>query len=614
MKKTLIILLAIAALLLTTCKKMPELKVCKLELTNENVAYSQTSAEIKVQYEYPTDLQYVNVTMSENSLFNPYLGVIAEVNDTAFIANFVDLHTDKKYYYKFEYSNGINAATSEVHSFYLDAALVTLPTVQTKDVTDITITSAKCGGEITDDGGYYVTSRGVCWSTHINPTIFDSYTTDGMNTGTYTSTITDLVPGTIYYVRAFAINEKGTSYGTEYSFETETEGGGGGGGTITLPTVTTNEITDITSESAICGGNVTSDGNGTITARGVCWSTAPGPTINCAHTTDGTGTGAFTSNISGLNENSTYYIKAYATNEAGTAYGEQKTFTTIQNSPSVPTGAINGLFTINENGAQVWFSQGNLQYQASTNTWRFAENQWDYVGGFYNEQRYGTVYENGIQCDNELISPTYDGWIDHFGWGTSGYNHGAVCYQPWSISETNSDYYAYGSQSYNLSDQTGQADWGYNAISNGGNTENTWRTLSNNEWSYVMFHREIPCGFSFVEAKVNGVNGLILPPDNWDNSIYTFQAPNCACGFESNIISLEQWNSLQDYGLVFFPAAGQREGGTASGCFEWNGEYWTTTTGDYAAQHAWFHPSNIGTDNAQPNYYGKSVRLVRDAN
>ena len=87
MKKTLIILLAIAALLLTTCKKMPELKVCKLELTNENVAYSQTSAEIKVQYEYPTDLQYVNVTMSENSLFNPYLGVIAEVNDTAIIAN-----------------------------------------------------------------------------------------------------------------------------------------------------------------------------------------------------------------------------------------------------------------------------------------------------------------------------------------------------------------------------------------------------------------------------------------------------------------------------------------------------------------------------------------------
>ena len=222
MKKIyLFVLLMASAMLFTTCKKMPELKVCKLELTSENVAYSQTSAEIKVEYDYPTSLQYINVTMSENSLFNPYLGVIAEVNDTAFIANFVDLHTGKKYYYKFEYSNGINEVTSEVHSFYLDAASVTLPTVQTKEVTDITNTSVICGGDITDDGGYYVTSRGVCWSTHINPTIFDSYTTDGMGTGPYTSTITGLTENTVYYVRAFAINEKGTSYGTEYSFETD---------------------------------------------------------------------------------------------------------------------------------------------------------------------------------------------------------------------------------------------------------------------------------------------------------------------------------------------------------------------------------------------------------
>lgn len=587
---------------------MPELKVYDLKLMSENVAYSQTSAEIKVEYDYPTNLEYVNVTMSESNYFGYSIVAQSEIIDSVFIANFVDLHTDKKYYYKFEYSNGVNVVTSEVHSFYLDAALVTLPTVITKEITEITGTSAKCGGEIIDDGGYYVTGRGVCWSTHRNPTIFDSYTTDGMNTGSYTSIMTGLSEHTVYYVRAFAINEKGTSYGTEYSFETTT-----GGGVIITPTVTTSNVTDITSTSAKCGGVVANSGGADVTARGVCWSTTENPTISGTHTSNGTGTGTFTSSLTNLTPQTIYYVRAYATNEAGTAYGEQKTFTTIQNSPSVPTGAINGLFTINENGAQVWFSQGNLQYQASTNTWRFAENQWDYVGGFYNEQRYGTVYENGIQCDNELISPTYDGWIDHFGWGTSGYNHGAVCYQPWSISETNSDYYAYGSQSYNLSDQTGQADWGYNAISNGGNTENTWRTLSNNEWSYVMFHREIPCGFSFVEAKVNGVNGLILPPDNWDNSIYTFQAPNCACGFESNIISLEQWNSLQDYGLVFFPAAGQREGGTASGCFEWNGEYWTTTTGDYAAQHAWFHPSNIGTDNAQPNYYGKSVRLVRYA-
>ena len=597
MKKTLIILLAAIALLLTTCKKMPELKVCKLELTNENVAYSQTSAEIKVQYEYPTDLQYVNVTMSENSLFNPYLGVIAEVNDTAFIANFVDLHTGKKYYYKFEYSNGINTATSEVHSFYLDAALVTLPTVQTKDVTDITITSAKCGGEITDDGGYYVTSRGVCWSTNINPTIFDSYTTDGMNTGTYTSTITDLEPGTVYYVRAFAINEKGTSYGTEYSFETETNGGGGGGGTITLPTVTTNEITDITSESAICGGNVTSDGNGTITARGVCWSTAPGPTINCAHTTDGTGTGAFTSNISGLNENSTYYIKAYATNEAGTAYGEQKKITTSYFIGG--DGILPGLFSVSDT-KQVQFSKGNLQYQATTNTWRFAETQMSFQGN-----------------SNIGIAENNPKWIDLFGWGTSGYNHGAVLYQPWSSDVSSEYYYAYGIGSANLYDQDGTADWGYNAIINGGYTVNMWRTLKHEEWVYLLDTRMTSSGVIFVKATVNNVRGVIVLPDNWKKTYYSLPlANNGSVSCDYTIISLTDWNDIfEANGAVFLPAAAARNStNVVSGD---DGCYWSSTTHetyDGIAYYFNFDDTDFLVNNYRTKGEGHSVRLVRDAN
>ena len=104
--------------------------------------------------------------------------------------------------------------------------------------------------------------------------------------------------------------------------------------------------------------------------------------------------------------------------------------------PLVLTGAINGLFSVSAS-QQVYFSQGNLQYRASTNTWRFAFNQWeDYVG-----------------ADNANASKTYFGWIDLFGWGTS---------------ENVSYYYAYGQSTYNLYDQTGKADWGYNAISNGG--------------------------------------------------------------------------------------------------------------------------------------------------
>ena len=105
-----------------------------------------------------------------------------------------------------------------------------------------------------------------------------------------------------------------------------------------------------------------------------------------------------------------------------------------------PTGAISGVFSVSE-GNYVCFSKGNLQYQSSTNTWRFADHQYDVIGS-----------------DNHNISSTYSGWIDLFGWGTSGYNHGAVCYQPWSTSTTDADYYAYGGESNNLYDGYGQAD------------------------------------------------------------------------------------------------------------------------------------------------------------
>ena len=142
-----------------------------------------------------------------------------------------------------------------------------------------------------------------------------------------------------------------------------------------------------------------------------------------------------------------------------------------ENNRSVPTGAVNGLFSVSAN-KKVYFSKGNLQYQASTNTWRFAENQWDRIG-----------------TGNSNISSSNTGWIDLFGWGTSGYNHGATCYQPWSTSTTCSNYYAYGSSTNHLYNSTGKADWGYNAILNGGNQEKQWRTLTggdNGEWEYLL--------------------------------------------------------------------------------------------------------------------------------
>lgn len=586
MKKTAFILCVFSALMLTTCKKMPELKVYDLKLTSENVAYSQTSAEIKVEYDYPTDLQYVNVTMSESNYFGYSIVAQSEIIDSVFIANFVDLHTDKKYYYKFEYSNGVNVVTSEVRSFYLDAALVTLPTVITMEVSEIQGTSAICGGEIIDDGGYYVTGRGVCWSTHRNPTIFDNYTTDGMNTGSYTSTMTDLSEHTVYYVRAFAINEKGTSYGTEYSFETS--------GNVGLPTVTTQEVSDITPTSAKCKGKVTNTGGTTVTARGICWSTHEYPTIDDQHITSNTVINDFTLTMTGLTSGATYYVRAYATNEAGTGYGNQQTFSTI----AYANGILPGRFSINAT-QKILFSQGNLQYQASTNTWRFAETQLDYIGD-----------------SNSNISATYDGWIDLFCWGTSGYNHGATCYQPYEKTLGDANYYAYGAYINDLNSFTGKADWGYNAISNGGNTENIWRTLSKEEWNYIINTRP---GIRYAMAKVDDVCGMIILPDNWSNNIYPLNSYNTYDFFSSNIISLTNWYQIfQPNGAVFLPAAGDMEGTNVANISRL-GSYHSSTHADNTLLRVAtnnFEFTDGGVILGGHNYLrsiGRSVRLVLDA-
>ncbi len=193
-----------------------------------------------------------------------------------------------------------------------------IPVVTTNTVTNITQTSATSGGNVTSNGGSTVTARGVCWSTSHNPLITGNHTSDGSGTGSFVSNITGLTGGTLYYVRAYATNSTGTGYGNEVSFTTSS-----------LLTVTTSPVTNITQTTATSGGNVTSNGGSTVTSRGVCWNTTDNPDITNSHTTDGSGTGSFVSNISGLTAGTRYYVRAYATNSAGTAYGNEVTFKTL---------------------------------------------------------------------------------------------------------------------------------------------------------------------------------------------------------------------------------------------------------------------------------------------
>ena len=201
-----------------------------------------------------------------------------------------------------------------------------LPVITTTAASSITSTSVISGGNITFDGNDPITSRGICWNTTGNPTIADSKTTDGSGKGIFSSSISELTPGTTYYICAYATNSVGTAYGNVITFRT----------TATTPALTTEPITEITANSATSGGNISSDGGATVSVRGVCWSTNPNPTTDHLKTTDGAGPGTFSSALTNLTSGTIYYVRAYATNNMGTSYGNEVSF----NTPSIYTSFI----------------------------------------------------------------------------------------------------------------------------------------------------------------------------------------------------------------------------------------------------------------------------------
>ena len=188
-----------------------------------------------------------------------------------------------------------------------------LPTVTTTVVSAIATDSASSGATITSDGGATVSAWGVCWSTSTNPTLANNFANVGLS---------GLTQNTTYYVRAYATNSAGTAYGNEVSFTTLA---------IVLPTVTTTAVSSITNTSASSGGAVTFNGGATLSAWGVCWSTTANPTLANSFSQNTVSSSSYSSSLSGLTLNTTYYVRAYATNSAGSAYGNQVSFTTTNN-------------------------------------------------------------------------------------------------------------------------------------------------------------------------------------------------------------------------------------------------------------------------------------------
>ncbi len=205
----------------------------------------------------------------------------------------------------------------------------------TAAATSVQYNTATTGGNISSSGGSTVTARGICYNTAPNPTIANSIVTSGSGTGTFTANMTGLIPNTTYYVRAYATNAVGTAYGNEVNFTTIP---------AVVPTLTTTNVSSFDGSSAISGGDISSSGGYSVTARGVCWSTNPNPTIADSITLNGTGTGVFTSTITGLTPNTSYYLRAYATNSVGTAYGNEIIFTTLVcDVPTLTTASMSAI-------------------------------------------------------------------------------------------------------------------------------------------------------------------------------------------------------------------------------------------------------------------------------
>ena len=256
---------------------------------------------------------------------------------------------------------------------------------------------------------------------------------------------------------------------------------------------------------------------------------------------------------------------------------------------------------------KVLFSPGNLQWSATNGgssatthavagggtaagTWRFAPNQWDTIG-----------------VENKNISSTYTGWIDLFGWATSGYES----VFPYMNSTTDTDYGTTPTLVTN-------SDWGvYNAIynpkTNTTDAPGTWRTLNKYEWTYLLETRSTVSGIRYAKANVHGINGLIIVPDDWSKSIYSLKNTNIAnADYTSNTIYTADWEKMESAGCVFLPAVGYRS--ETSVCYVGsNGFYWSTSYyNSTLAYYLNFDSEFLNPSSYNSCCYGMSVRLVKN--
>lgn len=315
---------------------------------------------------------------------------LVEVNGINITKQINSLKQNKTYYYRTYFTNPIGTFYGNEITF---KTLVGSATLNRTTIRNITAISAFADNYIAGNGEGEISQRGVCWSINQNPTTADSKTEDGTGIGQFSSELTNLKADTTYYLRTYPINEAGTTYGEEINFKTRD-------GVIKL---TTNQISNITIDSAISGGNITNDGGAKITTRGICWSLNQNPTTADNKTENGTGNEVFSAALTNLNSDNTYSVRAYAVNVSGGYYGQEVVFKASNPYEAMylcgTVFCVNVITSIiditNPKTGKTWMDRNLGAKQVTTD--------------MYDKESYGSLYQwgrnsDGHQCRNSEIT------------------------------------------------------------------------------------------------------------------------------------------------------------------------------------------------------------------
>jgi len=322
-----------------------------------------------------------------------------------------NLEDGATYYVRSYAINSIGTAYSEQKVFQTIAK--DAPVVTIEPAFEIGLRSARLKGKVTAPGSSTVTERGFVWSVSSGPTLATgNKLTSGSGIGDFEAEMQGLTPGTVYYVKSYAINNEGTGYSTQIQLTTNPP---------QLPTVTTAEISDITVFTANAGGTITSEGSGGITQRGVVYGTNPNPTVSNS-VVQMNGSPNFTGQITNLMQGTIYHIRAFCSGDFGTTYGEQKTFTTLAfftpgagvtdiDGNSYPTIIINGKEWMKENLKVSKYRNGDaIPNGLSNNAWQNATTgaYAIYNNNAANNTTYGKLYNWYAVTDSRNLCPA--GW------------------------------------------------------------------------------------------------------------------------------------------------------------------------------------------------------------